>query len=338
VIYALLILALTQGDTIDRLDPNKGAYQAAVDACAEVEKLLEAKPEAALEKLVPVFKDIDKGIVKLVEQQINIAIRPQERTEYAFYPYHLRGRARLLAAGKRPEDEARRLLIDAVADLRTSVARKADRSTKFLASAEQELWDNVRTALAYDGGKAGAASLAEALALIAESPHASKASEWLAAEIGKVDVRVRGLRKTIPDLEARRAPASRAADWCDGVASSLKGLPAFKDPAAAIAATRALAVSIRDSRGTFRLKIGVVPWAKVEHLKRADEEIALDDRDTPLFIPHELEIDSYTVELVHPTKGRKNYRIEANSLLPGRTYVLWGDMAGDKFQVTELPK
>jgi hypothetical protein len=65
--------------------------------------------------------------------------------------------------------------------------------------------------------------------------------------------------------------------------------------------------------------------------------IELADRDTPLVVPQDLEIDEYTVELVHPN-GRKKATIRAKSLQPGRTYVLWGDMKGDEFQVSELPR
>jgi len=336
VIHALLILALAQGGTITRLDPNKGAYQESVDALAEAEKLLEKSPEMAVEKLSPVFGHIERGHITKFEQLIVMETKAQETQKYEFYPYQLRGRARLLAAQKRKDDEARRFLVDAVADLRISV-RKTDLSKSPLATAHQELWDNVRAALTYEGWKAGGTQLAQSMALIADTEHAPKASEWLGAEIGRVDAQVRELRKTT-DLEARRAPAGQAANWCDILAASLKDLTPFKAPLAAIALTRALAVSIRDSKGTFRLKIIVSPWAKVEHLKRQDEEIGLNDRDTPLVIPQELEIDSYTVELFHPSKGRKKVPIDANPLQPGRTYVLWGDMAEGKFQVTELLK
>lgn len=335
MIHALLILALVQGDTVARGDQNRQHYQESVDLFAEAEKLLEKSPEAAVEKLAPVFEHIDKGHVTMFEQRIYIVNKAQEPTKYEFYPYHLRGRARLLAAQRRKDDEARRFLIEALADLRTS--RKADRG-KDLAIAHQDLWDNVRVALTYDGWKAGGTRLAEAMALIADTDHSKEASTWLVDEIGRVDTHLRDLRKKIADLEARRAPAGRAADWCDTLAASIKALPPFKAPLEAMAQTRALAASIRDSKGTFRLKIVVSPYAKVEHLKRQGEEIPLADRDTPLVIPQELEIDTYTIDLVHPSKGRKNILIEAKSFLPGRTYVLWGDMAGEKFPVTELPK
>ena len=81
----------------------------------------------------------------------------------------------------------------------------------------------------------------------------------------------------------------------------------------------------------------MAPWATVERLEREGEVIALADRDTPLLVPQELEIDDYSVQLANP-KGRKTARISAKSLEPGRTYVLWGDMGEGKFDVAELSK
>jgi hypothetical protein len=339
VIHALVILALgwTQAnDTVTRSNPNRPAYTQAVDACAEAEKLLrEASPEAALEKLAPIFAD---SRLTIIEQRIFIEEKAQEPTKHDFYPYYLRGTARLLVARKRKDEEARRFLIDAIGDFRASVGRMADRSKEPLSNAYKELWENIRGALAYEGWKPGATRLVDqALALIAQTDHSKEASDWLTDEVGRVETHLRGLRKTLADLDARRSPAGQAADWCEKVVASVKGIPAFQAVLSAADKTHALAVSIRDSRGTFRLKIGVSPWAKVERLERAGEEIQLADRETPLLVPQELEIDNYTVELIHPN-GRKNARIDAMSLQPGRTYVLWGDMNGDKFPVSELLK
>ncbi|RPH38573.1 MAG: hypothetical protein EHM91_13705 [Planctomycetota bacterium] len=141
------------------------------------------------------------------------------------------------------------------------------------------------------------------------------------------------MRKEPIESETRKSESRLAADWCGAVAA------AFKDLVVSASAARvgALAASIRDSRGRFRLKIAVSPWATVTRLERDGEVIDLVDRDTPLVVPQELEIDDYKIELTSP-KGRKDARILANSLQPGRTYVLWGDMSGEKFQVAELPK
>ena len=335
MIHAILILALAQAnDTVARNDPNRPAYQEAVDLCAEVEKLVEASPEAALEKLAPVFLHIEKGSITLIEQRIFIYAKAQEATKHDFYPYHLRGRARLLVAKKQKDEGARRLLIAAVADLRASMDRKADRSKEPLAIAHKELWQNARAALAYDGWKPeGTRLVDQALALIAASELAKDASEWISEEAGRVESHLRGIRKTVADLEARRAPAGQAAEWCERVAALV--LPGFPPAAAAAEKARALAVAIRDSKGTFHLKIGVSPYAKVERLERPGEILELADRDTPLLVPQELEIDTWTVELVL-AKTRKNATLPANSLQPGRTYVLWGDMSGGELKVELL--
>jgi hypothetical protein len=335
VIRAILVLAFAQAanDTVARNDLNRPAYNEAVDLCAQVEKILESSPEVALEKLAPVFLSIEKGSITLIEQVIYIYNRPQEGNRHEFYPYHLRGRAQLLAARKQKDEGARRLLIAAVADLRTSVDRKADRSREPLASAQKELWENARAALTYREGwkPEGLRLVDQALALIGDK----EASDWLSAEAGRVESHLLGLRKTIPDLEARRAPAGHAADWCERVAASIKSATALKPSAAAIEKARLLAVAIRESKGTFHLKIGVSPYAKVERLERPGEAVVLADPHTPLLVPQELEIDTWTVELVHP-KGRKNHTLPANSLEPGRTYVLWGDMTGGDLKVELL--
>src|SRR5688572_30553963 len=106
----MALQAAAADDTVRRSDPNRAAYQDAVDACREAEKLLGSAPEAALEKLAPVFADsIDKGRFIRIERRIYIETKSQESTPHDFYPYHVRGRARLLAARKRKDEEARRL-------------------------------------------------------------------------------------------------------------------------------------------------------------------------------------------------------------------------------------
>src|SRR5262245_36148528 len=335
MILALGSVQATNG-TIVKAHPDKPVYQAAVDACPDIENLLRSSPEAALEKLAPIFAEIDKGTLKDIERQIFIEGKAQEFREHAFYPYNLRGRARLLLARKRKDVEARRLLIDAVADLRASVDRKAaDRSMEPLGDAHKELWENVRAALTYEEGwkKERAALADQAVKLISTSPLSKEASDWLAGEIRRVETHLRDLRKTVPDLEARRGAAAHVAEWDAALAAAVA---AFPDLRAAAVKTGALAASIRDSKGSFRLKIGVNPWAKVQRLARRDgDEIALADRDTPLLIA-ELEIDDYTVELVHPNY-QKTVSLLANSFQPGQTYVLWGDMSGE-IKVAELLK
>jgi hypothetical protein len=337
----LLILAFQAAqadDTVHRSDVNRSAYQEAVDACREAEKLLGSAPEAALEKLAPVFLDgLDKGRFTLVERKIFIEKKAQELTAYDFYPYNFRGRARLLVARSRKDEEARRFLLGAAADLQTSLGKGAKDSQKPLAEAHQELWNNVRSALTYEGWKPGRLALVDqSLALLAATDLKEWAT-WVAAEIGRVELKLRDLRKEAGDLDSKRPAARQAAEWCDAVFAALRGIPAVQAVSVAASRAGALAASIRDSRGHFRLKIGVNPWATVSRLQREGEEIALTDRDTPLLVPQELEIDDYSVELTHPN-GRKVARISAKSLEPGRTYVLWGDMNGDRFEVSELPK
>ncbi|RPH38572.1 MAG: hypothetical protein EHM91_13700 [Planctomycetota bacterium] len=137
MLNVLLILLLYGGqadDTVPRADPNRTFYKDAAETCRDVERILVATPDAALEKLAPLFAEsIDKGRFKLIERRIFIEEKSQESKPYDFYPYHLRGRARLLAARKRKDEEARRLLIDAVTDLQSSTARGAVQSKEPLA-------------------------------------------------------------------------------------------------------------------------------------------------------------------------------------------------------------
>jgi hypothetical protein len=336
ILVLLAAVALQTDDTVRRLDQNRSFYLEAVDACKEAEKLLASSPETALEKLAPVFDGIGAGRFTLIERRIFIEIKAQESLPYDFFPYHLRGRAKLLAARKHKDEEARRLLIDAATDLQASTGRKADRSREPLAEAQKELWGNVRAALTYEGWTAERSMLSEpALALLGASELSKEAGDWIAAEAGKVEAVLLDLRKKVADFDARRRVAGHAATWCEKIVGAVKPLPSFLAAQGAAARALALAVQIRDSRGTFRLKIAVSPFAKVERLERPGEVLELADRDTPLVIPRELEIDTYTIELSHP-KGRKKAFIPANSLQPGRTYVLWGDMNGDEFKVELL--
>jgi len=333
----LVFLSTQADDTVRRSDPNRPAYQEAVDACRDAERLLPAAPEAALEKLAPVFADgIDKARFALLERRLFIEAKSQEFTPHDFFPYHLRGRARLLVARKRKDEEARRLLIDAAGDLQGSLTRGAARSKDPLAEAQNELWENVRTALTYESWKPGRSALADlALALLSGSDLGPQVSTWLAAEVARLETSLRELRKQPGDPETKRPAARQAAGWCDAVAAAVRGTAPYQAILTSAGKTGALAAAIRDSRGHFHLKIGVSPWATVLRFEREGEEIPLADRDTPLRVPQELEIGDYTIELSHPN-GRKIARILAKSLEPGRTYVLWGDMSGDKFEVSAL--
>jgi hypothetical protein len=335
VLQSLLLLLLVQADVIiARADPDRPAYKDAAEACKEVERILAASPETALEKLAPVFADGIEKRFKHLERRIFLEEKAQELKPYDFYPFHLRGRARLLAARKKKDEEARRLLIDAVADLQNSLARGATQSKEPLAEARKELWDNARAALAFAGWKADRSALAEqALRALSGTDLAGEAGTWALEEIARVDSRLKELRKEPLESESRRAEARLAADWCAEVTAAFKSLHI----AGAAGRVGALAASIRDSKGRFRLKIAVSPWATVTRLERDSEVVELTDRDTPLLVPQELEIDDYRIELTSP-KGRKIARISAKSLKPGRTYVVWGDMSGEKFEVAELPK
>jgi len=338
VLTVPLILLLCGGqaeDTVPRADPNRTAYKEAADTCRDVERILVATPDAALEKLGPLFAEsIDKGRFKLIERRIFIEEKSLEAKPYDFYPYHLRGRARLLAARKRKDEEARRLLIDAVTDLQISVSRGAVQSKEPLAEAQKELWENARAALSFAGWTASRSALVDqSLVALSGTDLAREASSWALDEIGRVEARLRDLRKEPLESETRKSESRLAAEWCPAVAAAFKGLVV----SSTAGQVGALAASIRDSRGRFRLKIAVSPWATVTRLERNGEVLSLVDRDTPLVVPQELEIDDYKIELTSP-KGRKDAKISANSLQPGKTYVLWGDMSGEKFQVADLSK
>lgn len=334
-----LFLQAQADDTVHRNDPNRAAYQDAVDACKEAEGLLPGAPDLALEKLSPVFANgIDKGRFSLVERRIFIERKSQEFSPHEFFPYYLRGRARLLAASQKKEEEARRLLLEAAADFDASIARGAARSAEPRAEVEAKVWESVKRAVGFQGWKRERLLYVDqALAFLGKSDRAKEAGPWIASEIDRVAVRLRELRKEPGDPDAKRPLARQAVDWCDALGASLKASGSFPNELAAVTRAGTLALSIRDSRGRFRLKIGVSPWATVERLEREGEVIPLEDRDTPLLVPGELEIDDYLLVLAHP-KGRKTARISAKSLEPGRTYVLWGDMGEGKFEIAELSK
>jgi hypothetical protein len=335
----ILMLVSQETDTVKRLDSNRSAYQDAVDACRDAERMMESSPEAVIERLRSTFADsIDRGKLTFIERRIFIEAKAQEQIPHEFYPFHLRGKARLLVARTRKDEDARKLLLEAAGDLQNSVIRGAARSKDLLGEARKELWENLRGALGYEAWKPGRAALADqAFALLATTDLATEADRWTAAEALRIETLLRELRRQPGDPDTKRAPARLALGWCEAVGAAVKALPAFAAAGAAAQKTGVLATAIRDSRGFFRLKIGVSPYATVTRLERDGEEIPLSDRDTPLLVAQDLEIDDYQVELSHPN-GRKNANVFAKDLEAGRTYVLWGNMNSGEFKVSALPK
>ncbi len=347
---------------IDRLDRQKDLYDKSARACEEALKLIESDPEAALQKLNEIHERLevpDKPGLQHFEKIIKFEVQSGDYSApFAFYPFQIRGRARLrLAAAAKEVEEKRRLLSDAVADLQKSVDRGVKASEEHLLRAKEELaklpapappaptpaelaaawakeWAVVRPRLAFTNFKPGEAGLAGAagkllkrMAVEASPRDQVDAAAWVVSETETA----RGRVKSLPREEARRAVA-----WCETLAAAAAGIDSLKASREALAAVRGEAARIADYRGSFTLKIGPAPYGEQVRVLREGAEVPLPAGATPLVLVN-LEIGDFTVELSHPEAGKRTVAIPAGSLLEGKVYVLSGRMKGGELVVTPLP-
>lgn len=358
-----LLLALGQDKPliIERLNPQKEAYDRAARACEQALRLLETDPEAALQKLNEVHEKLDppdKPGLKDHERVLKFEVQSGDYSApVAFYPYQYRGRARLkLAAAAKGVEEKRRLLAEGVADLQKSVEKGVESSGPLLAGAKAELaklppppppaptpaelaaawskeWAALRPRIAAGSFKPGEAALVETagrllkrLASEASTREQIEVAAWIALEVEGA----RGRVKALPREEAKRAVA-----WCETLSAATAGIDALRAPREALGQVRADAARVAEYRGSFTLKIGPSPYAEEVRILREGKEIPLAQRATPL-VAVDLEIGDFTVELAHPETGKRTVTIPAASLREGKAYVLSGRMKGE-LAVTPLP-
>ncbi len=359
----VLLLALGQDKPliIERLNPQKEAYDRAARACEQALKLIDTDPEGALQKLNEVHEKLDppdKPGLKDHERVLRFEVQSGDYSApVPFYPYQYRGRTRIrLAALAKGVEEKRRLLVEAAADLQKSVDKGVESSGPLLAGAKAELaklppspppaptpaelaaawskeWGALRPRIAAGSFKPGEAALVETagkllkrMASEASTRDQVEVAAWIAQEVEGAKGRV----KSLPREEAKRAVA-----WCETLSTAMAGIDALKAPREGLARVRADAARIAEYRGSFTLKIGPSPYAEDVRILREGKEISLTQRATPL-VAVDLEVGDFTIELAHPDSGKRTVTIPASSLREGKAYVLSGRMKGE-LAVTPLP-
>src|SRR6185436_738830 len=136
-LLALCLLLGLQEEVIQRSDPARSQYQEAVELCKAAEELLERDPEAAATKLTELLDRF--GQLPKIERRLRIKVFADDAgAPHAFFPYQLRGRARLAAAKDPDRIEA------AVRDFERSVERGAASSKPLLQSARAAWWASLR--------------------------------------------------------------------------------------------------------------------------------------------------------------------------------------------------
>lgn len=362
--FAALLLAVLAQDKpviIDRLHPQKDRYDHARRTYEQALKLLDTDPDAALQKITEIHDRLDQpdrpGL-----QEFEKTLRFEDNSgDYSpplpFYPFQVRGRARLkLAALSKSVEERRRLLTDAAADFQKSVEKGVESSGTLLKETRAEIaklppplppaptaeelaaswskeWNALRPRLSYGSFAAEdsavpvqAARLFGRMAAEASPRDQVDVAGWISLEVAGAKPRVKSLSRD----EARRMVL-----WTETLAAALAGLEPFKASRESLSQFRSEAVQIAEYRGSFTLKIGPSPYAEEVRVLREGREIVLPGRSTPLVLSR-LEIGDYTVELTHPGTGKRTVSIPAASLSEGRTYILHGKMAGE-LAVAPLP-
>ncbi len=133
----VLLLLLVQEEIIRNNARN--AYEPACKKCAEGLSILESEPGRALQKLTEAVDLVEKNRLKAVERSLKIEDGLGGYTEvYRFFPYQLRGRARMALARKEPAD-AKAHLKFAVLDFEKSLEFRCEESRKWLNQAREEL-------------------------------------------------------------------------------------------------------------------------------------------------------------------------------------------------------
>jgi hypothetical protein len=319
-LLALCLLLGLQEEVIQRSDPARSQYQEAVELCKAAEELLERDPEAAATKLTELLDRF--GQLPKIERRLRIKVFADDAgAPHAFFPYQLRGRARLAAAKDPDRIEA------AVRDFERSVERGAASSKPLLQSARAAWWASLRPQLARDGAGAGASDKARGLlrdlAQDGGETTLKDALSWYSDELRVVEERIVKLRR---GEAADRRQAAQDGAWCRSSERVLENLAAAKDLLARIRVATVAAGEIAGFRGSFRLKISAAPWAEVRRFAREGKEIPLPVRETPLMVAAELELGDYEIELAHPKLGSRTKRLAAKELEEGKTYLLSADL------------
>ncbi len=332
---------LAQEEVIQRTDPARTQYLEAADLCRAAEELIDQNPEAASQKLSEL---LDKyGTLPHLECRIRVKVFADDPgSPYSFFPYQFRGRARLAAAkaAKTPSELAERREA-AVRDFERSVEKGAQSSRSLLQSARRTWWDALRPLLARDGWKSANAPLAEKAGGLFTDWAKSGDKEALQGALAWVETERKAARLRLETLNRSRAADRDAAEgeraWSTAMLRVLGSLSEGRLEAAELKLLSGEAAKLAGFKGTFRLRIAVAPWARVQSLARGGVATPLENSETPLLVPGTLELGDYEIELSHPRFGTRKKALAEADLAAGKTYLLSGSMETGEFSLTLSP-
>lgn len=300
----LSVLLLTQETVhIARNDARRPHCETLLRRFAEVRLDEPRKAVEALDALLAEAGDVPVECRVRVERMANVFSEPVD-----FFPYQLRGRAKLALAAAEPA-RRRALLLEAIKDFERSKP-----SAAYLAQARAAFWEDLWPDLT---AERWTPELVE-LARLVPGPAA-----WAVEEAKRVAA---GLEVLPGAPEEKHPTARRASAWSEAM-EQLFG------PLAELKAVRERAAALLARRSRFRLQVSVTPFAELR-LSADGKEVELDVRHTPLALT--LEATAYDVELKHPRFYPRLFRIRAEDVKDGRTYVLTGDMESGELRLREL--
>jgi len=205
------------------------------------------------------------------------------------------------------------------------------------AAAWWNAWGGLAESMDFDFWKAGDAGLPARVnkhlaAMKAEAPQRdADVRFWFNGQTGKAEETLRDLRSS-KDAGA----AGKLVSWCDTLLASLKDVDSLKRYADSTQKTRDAAALIANYKGSFTLKVLVLPFVEVTKLTSGGKELPLKQRATPVMIGP-IEIGDVEVELAHPQLGKKVVKIPSAQLKDGKTYQITGDIREAKLRTSESP-
>lgn len=200
------------------------------------------------------------------------------------------------------------------------------------------IWRQHRRRLEVDDWVAGDGSLPQKAARHLDRMQ-TDAPEWAPDVIdwfgGQVQVAANRVRDISGGVKTRQDLGARYLGWCDAILAVCKEIDGLNQVTHSVRQVRAEAEAFATYRGTFTLKVFVVPYAQVTRILRDGEQLPVPAATTP-FVVANLVIGEYEVELSHPDMGKANVKIAADQLKDGRTYLVHGTVQGQSFRVKEV--
>jgi serine/threonine protein kinase len=198
-------------------------------------------------------------------------------------------------------------------------------------------WSKLAESVDYDFWKPGDATLAERInkhlqAMASDAPvREGEVRFWFGSQTSKADDLLKEVRNS-----RDAAAAAKLVGWCDTLLGTLKGIEYLSRYQGQMQKTRDAAALIANFKGSFTLKIMVLPYVEVTKLTTGGKDFPLTQRGTPLMIGG-IEVGDVVVELTHPTLGKRVEKLPASTFKDQKVYQLNGSFKDAKLRVRELP-